>query len=411
MAAGRLPEKVKLITVLEYLLMFCVLFYTATWCLFTFANCNTSVMMALPILVTLIFLRAGVVKAAHWQRIVVLGIFLVVHLLVVQFNGVRYLAYYVLPLLLLVLYLGLKEREEGCLDLLYKLADIVTVLTVLSLFFYLFGTLLDWLPGESTATYSWGGTVRTCPTYYHLFYEAQKIDFFGMTLVRNCGVFPEAPGFAIFLVFATAAEVLLRDKPRLWRCGLYVVAAATTYSAKAIVLVVAVFALKYMIAPSKGWITRRLKVLLVPMAVLVVLVVAGVLLWDKMQSVSGFMRLDDVLACFKTWLTAPFFGTGYWNDESVIPFFAYPDRYNNGLSMGLMVVLAQGGLYLLTLYVVPTVRMLCRTRGQKRWNMAAFSLMVFGLLFTSNIAYNFLMLLFMAVFMEYGRHNRPSLTD
>lgn len=409
MAAGRLPEKVKLITVLEYLLMFCVLFYTATWCLFTFANCNTAVMMALPILVTLIFLRAGVVKAAHWQRLVFLAVYLVVHLLVVQFNGVRYLAYYVLPLLLLVLYLGLKERQDGSiLDLLHKLADIVTVLTVLSLFFYLFGTLLDWLPDPGTATYSWGGTVRTCPTYYNLFYEAQKIDFFGVTLVRNCGVFPEAPGFAIFLVFATATEVLLRDKPRLWRCGVYVAAAATTYSAKAIVLVAAVFALKYIITPSKAWTARRLKVLLVPLAVLGVLVVAGVLLWDKMQSVSGFMRVDDVLACFKTWLTAPFFGTGYWNDESVIPFFAYPDRYNNGLSMGLMVVLAQGGLYLLTLYVLPTVRLLRRTRGQDRLRMAAFALMVFGLLFTSNIAYNFLMLLFLAVFMEYGRH-RPAL--
>ena len=406
MAAGRLPNKVKLITVLEYLLMFCVLFYTATWCLFTFANCNTSVMMATPILVTLIFLRAGVVKAAHWQRIVFLAVFLLVYLVATQFNGVRYLAYYVMPLLLLVLYVGLKERQDGSsLDLLQKLADIVTVLTIFSLFFYVFGTLLDVLPDPGTATYSWGGTVRTCPTYYHLFYAAQKIDFFGVTLVRNCGVFPEAPGFAIFLVVATAVEVLLRDKPRLWRCGLYVVAAATTYSAKAIVLVAAVFALKYMITPSKGWTTRRLKVLLVPLAVLGVLVVAGVLLWDKMQSVSGFMRLDDVLACFKTWLTAPGFGTGYWNDESIIPFFTYAERYNNGLSMGMMVVLAQGGLYLLTLYVLPIVRMLTRTRGQTRLRMAAFALMVFGLLFTSNIAYNFLMLLFMALFMEYGRHS------
>ncbi len=404
---GRLPEKVNILTVLEYLLMFLVLFYTATWCLFTSANCNTAIRLALPVLVALIFLRAGVIKAAHWQRALLLAVFLAIYLLATRYNGVRFVLYYAIPLVLLVLYVGLKERQEGCLDLLHKLADIVTVLTVISLFFYLFGTLLNVLPGESTATYSWGGTVRTCPTYFHLFYEAQKIDFFGVTLVRNCGVFPEAPGFAIFLVFATATEVLLRDKPRLWRCGVYLLATATTYSAKAIVLVAAVFALKYILTPSKGWLSRRLKVILIPAAVLGVGAVTAVLLWDKMQSVSGGMRLDDVLACYKTWLTAPVFGTGYWNDDAVIPFFTYADRYNNGLSMGVMVVLAQGGLYLLTLYVVPVIRMLCRARGQARWMLGAFALMMFGLLFTSNIAYNFLTLLLLAVFMEYGRHNRP----
>ena len=336
---GRLPEKVNILTILEYLLMFCVLFYTATWCLFTPANCNTSLWVAWPIMITLILLRARVVKTAHWQRFILLAAFLLVYVVAQPYNWVRYLLYYAMSLLMLVLYVGLKERQEGCLDLLYKLADIVTVLTALSLFLYVFGTLLNVLPGESTATYSWGGTVRTCPTYYHLLYESQKIDFFGMTFVRNCSVFPEAPGFAIFLVFATATEVLLRKKPRVWRCALYVAATATTYSAKAIVLVAAVFALKYILTTPKTHTMRQLKMLLVPLAVVGVGLVAAVLLWDKMQSVSGFMRLDDVFACFKTWKTAPIFGTGSWNDESVIPFFTYPDRYNNGLSMGLMVVL------------------------------------------------------------------------
>ena len=404
---GHLPSKVNILTVLEYLLMFLVLFYTATWCLFTSANCNTAIRLALPVLVALIFLRAGVIKGAHWQRALLLAVFLAIYLVATRYNGVRFVLYYAIPLVLLVLYVGLKERQEGCLDLFYKLADIVTVLTVISLFCYLFGTLLNVLPGESTATYSWGGTVRTCPTYYHLFYEAQKIDFFGFKLVRNCGVFPEAPGFAIYLVFATATEVLLRDKPRLWRCAVYALATITTYSAKAIVLVAAVFALKYMFTPSKGWLSRRLKVILIPAAILGVGAVTAVLLWDKMQSVSGGMRLDDVLACYKTWLTSPVFGTGYWNDDSVIPFFTYAERYNDGLSMGMMVVLAQGGLYLLTLYLVPAVRMLCRAEKRHRWMLGSFTLMMFGLLFTSNIAYNFLTLLLLAVYMEYGRHNRP----
>ena len=134
---GRLPEKVNILTVLEYLLMFLVLFYTATWCLFTSANCNTAIRLALPVLVALIFLRAGVIKAAHWQRALLLAVFLAIYLLATRYNGVRFVLYYAIPLVLLVLYVGLKERQEGCLDLLHKLADIVTVLTVISLFWHI----------------------------------------------------------------------------------------------------------------------------------------------------------------------------------------------------------------------------------------------------------------------------------
>ena len=118
---GRLPEKVNILTVLEYLLMGLVVFYTAIWCLFTSANCNTAIRLALPLLAVMIFLRAGVVKAAHWRRVVLLAVFLAVYVIATRYNAVRFVLYYAAPLLLLVLYVGLKERQEGCLDLLHKL--------------------------------------------------------------------------------------------------------------------------------------------------------------------------------------------------------------------------------------------------------------------------------------------------
>ena len=131
-------------------------------------------------------------------------------------------------------------------------------------------------------------------------------------------------------------------------------------------------------------------------------VAASALLWDKLTSVSGFMRLDDVVACLRAWRTAPLFGTGYWNDSSIIPFFSYPDRYNNGLSMGAAVMLAQGGLYLSTLYWWPVVGCVRRVSGdRRRW--VAFALIYAALLFSGNIVYQFLTLLLIAVFCSVGR--------
>lgn len=409
----RLPSKVHILTWLEYLFLFCVVFYSTTWAQFTGANGNTAIRLGLPVLVVMVLLRMQVVRAPRWQRLVLLAAFLAVYVIATRYNAVRFVLYFFAPMLLLALYMGLVDEQEDCLGLAYKLGDIVLVITAMSLVLFVLGTMLDALPGESTATYYWGGTDRNVTTYYHLYYEAQKINFLGHTFVRNCAIFPEAPGFAICLVYATAVEVLLRPRPRLWRCGLYILATATTFSAKAIILVAAVFALKYILAPAVGWFKLRLKVLLVPAALLMVGIVFVVMMWDKMQTVSFFMRLDDVIACIKTWLTSPLFGTGYWNDDSIIPFFAYPDRYNNGLSMGIMVALAQGGVYLLLLYLVPMVRCVLRFHGQKRLMMAAFALMYLALLFTSNLTYNFMTFFLIALFMEYGRRQptRSALTE
>lgn len=390
------------VTVGEYLLILAVVFYAAVWCLYTSANCNTALRVGVPLLGALLVLRGRPIPLRLCRRVGFVAAYLGVYLVATRYNGVRFVLYYILPLLLLLLYTG--SAEDGGVGLLHKLSDIMTVITALSLFFYLFGTVLRWIPRTDIAAFYWGGGWRTCPTYFHLYYEAQQITFFGWDLPRNCGVFPEAPGFAVFLVAATAAEVLLR-RPRVWRCVLFAAATVTTVSVKAFLLMAAVFTLRYVLWPPV-WISRRLRRWLFPMLGVGMTLAASALLWDKLTSVSGFMRLDDVAACLKAFVTAPIFGTGYWNDASIVPFFSYPDRYNNGLSMGAAVILAQGGVYLSALYWWPAVDCVRRNRGaRRRW--AAFALIYAALLFSGNIVYHFLTLLLIAVLGSVGREGAP----
>ena len=393
----------------EYLLMLLVVFYSATWCLYTSANCNSALRLAVPLLAALILLRFRRIPARLWQRVALTGVYLAVYLLATRYNGVRFVLYFALPLLLLMLYTGLEGDRS--VYLLYRLADIVIVLTALSLGFFLFGTVLGWIPPSSVTTFYWGESWRTCPTYFHLYYEAQRIRFFGVDLPRNCGVFPEAPGFAAFLVVAVAAEVLLRRRLRWGRVALLTAATLTTLSAKALILTAAVLALRYALWSPRGWRARRGRVVALPVLGVGLSVAAGVLLWDKLQTVSGGMRLDDVAACLKAFRTAPIFGTGYWNDASIVPYFSYPDRYNDGLSMGVAVLLAQGGLYLSALYWRPAVGCIRRARPRRGW--LSLVLIYTGLLLTGNITYHFLTLLLIAVFSAVGReraYDRPELT-
>ena len=389
------------VTVGEYLLMGLVVFYSAVWCLYTSANCNTALRFGVPLLLLLLVCGSDPIPRQVWRRVGVLAVFLAVYLIATRYNAVRFVLYYFTPLLLLTVYMGAKR--DGGVGLLHKLSDVMAVLTALSLFFYLFGTVLGWIPRTEIAAFYWGGGWRTCPSYFHLYYEAQQITFLGWDLPRNCGVFPEAPGFAVFLVVAAAAEVLLRERPRLWRCVLFAVATVTTVSVKAFLLMAAVFTLRYVLWPPT-WLTRRLRLWLFPILGVGMTLGASVLLWDKLTSVSGVMRLDDVAACLRAFATAPLFGTGYWNDGSIVPFFSYPDRYNNGLSMGAAVILAQGGLYLSTLYWLPVVG--CVWRGnRRRW--VAFALIYAGLLFSGNIIYHFLTLVLIALFLSVGRRVSP----
>ena len=394
-AKKSIVPRLSLVTVGEYLLMGLVVFYSSTWCLYTAANCNTALRLGVPLLVGLVAWRVRRVSAALWRRVGLLAAFLAVYLVASRYNGVRFVLYYAAPLLLLTLYAG--TRADGGEGLLHKLSDLVLAVAAVSLFFYLFGTVLGWWRPQIT-TFYWGESLRICPTYFHLYYAAQRIDFLGWDLPRNCGVFPEAPGFAVFLVVATAAEVLLRERPRLWRCLLFVAATVTTVSVKALLLTAAIFVLRYLLWPSRR--TTRIPRWGVVTVGTVLAVASTILLWDKLSSVSGAMRLDDVVACLRAFVRRPLFGTGYWNDASVVPFFSYPDRYNNGLSMGAAVILAQGGLYLSTLYWLPLLTLWRRTHS-RRW--LSFAVVYGGLLLSGNIVYHFLTLVLLAVFLSVQR--------
>lgn len=401
--AGRF---VSVIALLEYVLMALVLLYSSVWSLFTSANCNTFLRLGVPVIAVLILLRVREqgLPAMRWRRAAVLAAFLLVYLAFTRTNAVRFLLYYFLPLVLLTVYAGLLDERDGCYGLLYKLSDIVLAVAAVSLVFFLFGTCLGILP-KQTVSFYWGEQNHTCFTYAHLYYESQTIHFFGHDLVRNCGLFAEAPGFAIFLVVAAAVELLLREHIRPMRCALLIVTSITTFSAKAILLVLLAAIFRFALTDTGHVTLRRLKRFLLPAVFAVGAAAAVVLLRDKMTSASFYIRTDDLQACLRTWLAHPLFGTGYWNDASVIPYFRYAARYNNGLSMGFTVLLAQGGVYLTVLYVLPIIQCFARTRSRERSHLTAFFITYSGLLFITNMPYSFLALCLLAISLEI-RHGR-----
>ena len=405
----RLPKKVNITSILEYLLMALILLYSSMWSVFASAQSNTFIRFAYPVLAVLlvVVLWVRMLPRQRVQRLCLLAAVLAVYFLGTRYNLTRYLLYYAVPLLLLTLYMGIKDEQGKPFDLLYKLGDIVCALTVFSLICFIFGTCLGVLPGGHTIEYFFANDDRSCTTYFHLYYAAQTMLMFGRDFVRNCGIFAEAPGFAVFLVIALSTEMFLREKPRLWRCVVYYAAAITTFSTKAILLVLLVLGLKYVITRPGQVTAYRMKAVILPAGALLLAAVAMVLLIDKQNTDSFFIRLDDLFASAKAFATSPLFGTGYYNDQSIIDCFNYA-RPNEGLSMGVAVLLAQGGLFLLTFYILAMVGCVMRCPKAWRLRMASFFVTYFGLLFVSNMPFSFVAIFLLAFSMEAAHKPLPT---
>ena len=219
--------------------------------------------------------------------------------------------------------------------------------------------------------------------------------------MRNCSIFPEAPAFAAFIAVSFAAELFLRKKISYYRIIVLILATFTSFSAKAILLVCAALLLKFLFWDKKGVKFALIK----GSAVLVSVIFAAFVLLEKSKSHSFFIRLDDFNACLEAFKSSILFGTGYYNDASVITHFEYSYRANDGLSMGLSVLLAQGGLWLFLFYILSATKAVVFADKSERRAILPFALIFFGMLFITNAPFSMLTIFAISYFANLSEQS------
>jgi len=245
-------------------------------------------------------------------------------------------------------------------------SDVMIVVAAVSLFFWLFGTMLHVIPGKAM-TFEFGGVTRSTVSYFSLYYENayQKAAFnlLGVQkgLLRNTSVFVEAPAYSSILSFALIIELFVRRHKKRVHVVILIITLLSTLSTKG-VLFVGIVALFWLFRDQAGansrWITL-LKTLAVPAVGLAVLLVLYRLLTMKMGTGSYTERTDILMAQLKAWKENLLFGTGF-SDLRIAKYITinqqlYTEK-GKGYSLGITVTLAYGGLYLLSLYVLPLIR-------------------------------------------------------
>ena len=113
--------------------------------------------------------------------------------------------------------------------------------------------------------------------------------------------------------------------------------------------------------------------------------IAGIIIVaDKMDTSSGFMRLDNTLTGIKAFLAHPILGVGLENEEALNTYANYK-TFSEGLAMGIPVLLGEGGIMLSSLYLFAGFHGIFVLR--KKTIMICFVFIHFLILLTSNIPY------------------------
>lgn len=282
-------------------------------------------------------------------------------------------------------------------------SNIVLVLACVSLWFYIVGTTLHVVQGISTF-YTNNGWWYEGTNYYYLSFinNWQKIDIFGFTIVRNIGIFMEAPGYAVILQYAFWWELFGKNRINKKRIVILLITIFTTFSAKAYIssaFIIIMYLYSGQTTLSKLW--KKIRGVLLPLLICLLVVSSFLMLRMRNISLNGgdssfAIRISDYIAAFKAWKDFPVFGCGFYNLEKVYTY--YPSFRNSGASTaGIMNVLAYGGVYMAIFYITPFVKYIrCNKYNSNGYRMCSFVALILFSFITGNVQYSNLVILFMA---------------
>lgn len=282
--------------------------------------------------------------------LILLGVYYSIVILISIINFSKFtinnILYYFInfPLLLVIILL---LREQNKLQAwLINIINITALLAVISLFFWILASNLNVISPTDYLINKWsdGGVVVS---YYNMYFETQRIVIMDNVIVRNSGVFAEAPMWNLILSIALMIQTLFLGRND-YKTFILVLTILSTVSTTGVYIIGLIIAYKIIFEVS-GW-KKYIALILVP-----ILLLGLSFIWEnKSETASASIRFDDYKAGIQAWFDNVFFGSGFLNGLRVIE--RYMDttiRANLGYSNSLFVILAQGGIILFILYLLP----------------------------------------------------------
>lgn len=260
-----------------------------------------------------------------------------------------YLSGFIISIPVLMLYFQKLHRLGEPERVFYRIETVVLVLAALSLVLWLLGPMLNVISPNCGIAINWGRE-RVVDGYFGLQFITQKDDTFSFGIIRNTGIFCEAPMFNLWLSISLATEMFLKSSISKKKVLLLCVTILTTTSTTGILFIVICFVLYAYLQTKSSKAKTRLAILAVCLCIFPIgISVIQSVLSLKSETSSYSIRMQDYIAGVTVWLENPIFGTGYGDISSL---FLFKTGTSKGFSNSITAILATGGLYHFVIYLL-----------------------------------------------------------
>ena len=286
-----------------------------------------------------------------------------------------------------------------------KYVDIMYFIAIVSLFIWLFGSVLGVIHPTGIITTSWTGSTQTIsvPTYFGIQFEPQSLSFGWIKLARNSACFTEGPIAAFAFGVALLLEIFLKEQKSNLRTLVLILTTLSTLTVTGYLIVIVVLITQYISVRPKMSFLQAIKIIMIPVLFTLTALVVYNLFIDKLDTTSGSIRIDDFRAGYFVWRSNLLFGAGYLNEASIRSNMALWRSYNMGYSNSLMCILAQGGLYLSWLYLVPFIVCLYNFFVKRYIKELVFVGIIFVMFTITTVCYQYLMIALIIYFSTHGK--------
>jgi hypothetical protein len=267
------------------------------------------------------------------------------------------------------------------------------VIAIISLIFYLFGSCLKLINPSSETLIEWSG-VRYIPNYYNVYFEAQNIIMYGKEFSRNTGIFSEAPMYNFLLCIALMVQLFVKKKLSKVNIIILMVTIFSTLSTTGVLVSSMLIILKLILARSKNIANLTTKILILIAIMASASIIGNYFIQDKVNGSSGSYktRMDDLGNGIRSWKEHIFIGHGYGRQDLTMQYTSLNNRGTDGGSSGLMMVLPEGGIYLLSIYLIAVILSVKYGIKNKNINIIVISITISILFTITYIQYTYIMI-------------------
>ena len=341
---------------------------------------------------------------------VCVGIFFLILYAVNPYN-INVNTQWLLRVSVLILYFVICKDNEHSLLMVYK--NIMIFIACESLFFWLFGSILDIIEHTGYLYSTWAAnenSIKVCNSYYGIYFETQMTDSFGNAgLIRNTAIFTEGPMASLNFCIALMAEYLLKRKPYMPFVVVLVLAILSTVSTTGYLVLLSLVLFKVIMYPVNTPILKFVKFVGLPIATVVITGVGIYVLADKQDTMSLLLRVDDFIVGYNTWIEHPIYGWGAGNTYPLQQHMDFWRGDQTGFSNSIFWVLVQGGIYLAAPYIVSSIYILSYLQKMKEYK-ALWFMIVYLIMLSFTIApyLNITFVVFISFIMYVHDKNQKS---